>query len=1193
MIDKIHDYEQIDSIYIFGINNIKCEHYLKEDHEKYYKLIGIYTEHETLLKVIQENIYYLIKQSQITSLFEQDERTMKNLNSELHDFNAFRVFKYVLLKTNYDEEQEKREMLEICRNYYRGNKKELANINEFEQNYKSTNAIYWYTRPTFIYRLINKALRTEDYESLLIFRFFIIDLCKNLQLKYDDLKQHHEQFVSYHGLNLSPPEIYHLKYNIGKNIATNGFLSTSRSKDIANTFAKKGTKCLGVETVILEIHVDTTKLTTALVDIAEYSDYPEEQEVLFDLGTSFTIDNVTYDENDKIWLVKLSSVSEEVLMNDIQTLLKECRETEMNLLLGELLVRMGYYNKCRKYLENLFNLYENEYEYVAKIYELIGWSYADEKKYDQAILNYEKAFDRYLSFNQWEDASKVTNDIATCYYGKEDKVMARQYFEKAYDILKNKINLPDNHCVFGFIMKGFGILDSDNNSEIARNYYSKALEIYQNVSKTCKCNHHDDKIAQIYENIGLTYRDDGNYIQTIVYFQESEKLRKKYVTLWKERKAYTQCLIVIQGCYIRIKDKIGMNIYENKVTEFMENNLFFETSSEEQKFYLERKTRENLLIYELKLLKLLEKNQPFNYEKIIEQHLNIGKIYTKTKDYKWAREHYDKTYKICETKINSKEKQAQYLFDIGHRLLIDDKGYAFKFVNKALEIRLLILKNDDINIGFSHYAMVACYETMNMFDMAIEHLQKAANIFEKYINDEQEYQFNVKELYTDCYYYSGFNYEKKHESDKAIEYILMAANLKECFFHNTPIHYCTLAKCYRFIAIKYDQMSNYNEAITFYNKYLEKMDKHLEDEFLSLELHNHSNEILRALFSLGTIYTNKKDYNQSIHYYEKFIQSAPIDHNNLPLCYVLIGQCHMDQKYYEKAIENFKKAIVHLENISLNKQNLYAGSMMYMGIGYSELGKNYFDNAIDCTLKAIKIYEQDSRENKTELALCYLIYGDILFKKGQYVESIEIANQSLTFQVETKLNVALTYLLLGCCYYEKDDYQTAFKHTKLSMEIYKEYCPEFNDEHSANIYGVIAKCCFRLNNFDEALSYALKLQEILNKLSSKLNIKKAGSLIVLALIYSKQYQYEKSMEYRKRALDICKQLIIDGENINGIGSIFEDNGELYINENKLKKARKYYKKALKYFKQDLIEDHPKIQRIQSAIDQLSQQYCLL
>src|SRR5205823_6446303 len=104
---------------------------------------------------------------------------------------------------------------EICRNYYRGNLKELENINEFEETYKSNDAIFWYTRQSFVYRLVNKALRTEDYEALLIFRFFIIDLCENLRIKYIDLKHRQEQegssiVISYRGLKLSPSEIYNL-----------------------------------------------------------------------------------------------------------------------------------------------------------------------------------------------------------------------------------------------------------------------------------------------------------------------------------------------------------------------------------------------------------------------------------------------------------------------------------------------------------------------------------------------------------------------------------------------------------------------------------------------------------------------------------------------------------------------------------------------------------------------------------------------------------------------------------------------------------------------------------------------------------------------------------------------------------------------------------------------------------------------
>ncbi|CAF3045712.1 unnamed protein product [Rotaria sp. Silwood2] len=186
ILDEIHDYQQIDSIFIFCMKREKYEIYLNNN--KYYKVVGIYTKHESLLTALQENIRYLIKQTEAAGLFDQDERSMRNLNRELYTFHCFFAFKQVLLKTDYNSDAAKREMIEICRNYYRNNKKELKNIDEFERTYQSEDAIYWYTKQTFIYRLVNKALRTEDYEAMLVLRFFIVDLCENLRQKYEELK---------------------------------------------------------------------------------------------------------------------------------------------------------------------------------------------------------------------------------------------------------------------------------------------------------------------------------------------------------------------------------------------------------------------------------------------------------------------------------------------------------------------------------------------------------------------------------------------------------------------------------------------------------------------------------------------------------------------------------------------------------------------------------------------------------------------------------------------------------------------------------------------------------------------------------------------------------------------------------------------------------------------------------------------
>jgi hypothetical protein len=49
-------------------------------------------------------------------------------------------------------------------------------IDEFEMDYSSENALWWYSRDSFLYGMLNKALRTQDIDTLFLFRFFIRDI---------------------------------------------------------------------------------------------------------------------------------------------------------------------------------------------------------------------------------------------------------------------------------------------------------------------------------------------------------------------------------------------------------------------------------------------------------------------------------------------------------------------------------------------------------------------------------------------------------------------------------------------------------------------------------------------------------------------------------------------------------------------------------------------------------------------------------------------------------------------------------------------------------------------------------------------------------------------------------------------------------------------------------------------------------
>ncbi|CAF3854051.1 unnamed protein product, partial [Rotaria sp. Silwood1] len=1369
ILDEIHDHQQIDSIYIFCMKREKYEMYLNND--KYYKVIGIYIQYTPLLIALQENMRYCIKQSEAASLFDQDERAMRNLNRDINDFLNFMVFKEVLLKTDYNSDTAKKEMIDICRNYYRKNKKELSNIDEFERTYKPENAIYWYTKQTFVYRVVNKALRTEDYEAMLTLRFFIVDLCKNLKQKYDDMKEkmsNSNLIISYRGLKLTSQEIYNLKHNIGTNIVTNGYLSTSRSKNVAYTFAKKGTKCPNVETVMLEIDVDISTSTTSLADIAQYSDYPEEEEeILFDLGASFAIDAIDYENIQKMWHIKLKAISKHSSLINIETLLKgHNSEKDMNILLGKLLYKVERFALCRKYFNNLINYYkDDEHEKLASIYDIIGRTYADEDVCDKAIENYTKALNHYKLSNNIRDSAIVKNSMSTIYYKMNDKERSRVVHKDAYDMWIKTIRDPSDksHCEFGCLMHNFGRLENDN--QVARNYFFQALDIYQNSSNICYHNSHDDLIAQVYQDISNRYDQENDYRNALVFIKKSVNIRAKNASTIYRRDAFDTCLVKLITISMRNNENPEFlnipqfyhlfNMHPFKLWPILKSNLYSCNSIDGEEL-IKQMTLNNspaeFLEYSLTSLKSILKTNPTDYEKIIQTYCVIGLCYEAAKEYEWSCQHYEKALEICQTHmpndmkhisqiyrylssislkkndydqafdfgikalntdektchlgdkekeaqcyfdfgakllckdinksfefnkkslelrqqilpadhvtigfshqdvgvsyeykdildsavehykkaieiyekhlldkeeyqfnvkqlysechlnvakiystqnkyddavqfrikalsidektchLTDKEKEAQAYFDIGEELLCKDLNKAFEFSKKSLEIRQQILPVNHVTIGFSHQDMGAAYENKGMLDAAVEHYKKAIEIYEKHVFDKEEYQFNVKELYSQCHvniarinsrqnkyddavelrmkalnidkktsqltakekeaqcYFDigeelyaididralefskksleirqqilpadhatiGFShqdigaaYEKKRMFDAALEYYKKAIeiyekhlldtekyqfNIKGCFIqchsniarmyqnqcnYDKSTEFCIavikkmesifstdnnsfLAECYRIIGFNYHRKLQYDLSIEFYQKCLNIYEALVQNSIV----YDYKTEISSCLIDLNCVYMGKQEYDCALNGLEKVKQMLPDNHINLDPCYFNIGLCYQHLKKYEKAIENFNLRIENFEkNLSTNRE-IYALSLLNIGMCCSYMGKTRYASGINYTLKAIEIYEQYFPDNKNDIAQCYFTYGFILTKQGQYDQAINALQKSLDIRlIADTIDIAFCYANLSYNFYKNCEYQQALSLAEQALKTYEKHLPNLVNEN--------------------------------------------------------------------------------------------------------------------------------------------------
>jgi hypothetical protein len=71
-------------------------------------------------------------------------------------------------------EKLKKDMLEQCRLEYQDNQIVLDKIDDFEKEFSYEDVLEWYSKDSFVYRLLNKAFRTRNIELICKFQYFII-----------------------------------------------------------------------------------------------------------------------------------------------------------------------------------------------------------------------------------------------------------------------------------------------------------------------------------------------------------------------------------------------------------------------------------------------------------------------------------------------------------------------------------------------------------------------------------------------------------------------------------------------------------------------------------------------------------------------------------------------------------------------------------------------------------------------------------------------------------------------------------------------------------------------------------------------------------------------------------------------------------------------------------------------------------
>ncbi|CAF1486514.1 unnamed protein product [Adineta steineri] len=222
-----------------------------------------------------------------------------------HTSQWYHLFLLVICNRSENMENSYHEMFDYCRVYYQNNCRTVEKIDELEQRYNADNAIHEYTRDSFLYRIVNHALRTQDMEIITKFGPFIRDL-------HSRLYHHHEIYyhlpeqsirVVYRGQSLSLDELEYLRSICRSKkpvITLTTFSSTSLDPEVALNFAfcaNDRIPCLFEIITTDEYNIEqkhTIDHSQVFANISLLSAVKDEQEVLFSLVTHFRVKHVEY-----------------------------------------------------------------------------------------------------------------------------------------------------------------------------------------------------------------------------------------------------------------------------------------------------------------------------------------------------------------------------------------------------------------------------------------------------------------------------------------------------------------------------------------------------------------------------------------------------------------------------------------------------------------------------------------------------------------------------------------------------------------------------------------------------------------------------------------------------------------------------------------------------------------------------------
>ncbi|CAF3810035.1 unnamed protein product [Adineta steineri] len=608
IVPSVHNMSQVDTIFIFCDNKKLHEQWAKE----WFKIRGVFTNITLICDALKQTAHQC-EQNAISISFIEPNKKSDQLDPS---FMYTQILKEILLTITFDEKHRK-EFIDYCRDLFANNTDEFTNIKKFEETYRNKTPIYWYTCESFLYPMLNCALRLMDVDIIVRMGFFIRDLHHDIQRLHTEQfgnQYSGEPFTVYRGQGLSEGDFEQLKKTKRGLISLNNFLSTSKNRAISLGYAQDAVMKHNLIGILFIMSINPAHSTTPFASITDFSCFTMEDEVLFSMHTTFRIGDIKPIRGHKnLHEVHLTLTSDND--DDLRMLTNWIREeiysdSEGWERLAQLLIKMGKSDKAQEVYEILLGQTTNESD-KASIYHQLGLTKYNQGKYQEAIKFYEISLAIYkktLAPNH-PNLAMSYNNIGLVYDNMRNYSKALLFHEKALKIRQQ--TLPLYHPDLAMSYNNIGLVyDNMRNYLQALLFHEKALKIRQRLPRP---NHPD--LATSHSNIGLVYTNMRNYPQALLSYEKALTIRE-------------QSLLPNHPSLAMSHNSIGC-VYDN-----MGNY------------------QKALSSYE-KTLDIQQQSLPKNHPDLAKSHYNIGLAHENMGNYLKAQSSYEHAIRIAQQSLQA------------------------------------------------------------------------------------------------------------------------------------------------------------------------------------------------------------------------------------------------------------------------------------------------------------------------------------------------------------------------------------------------------------------------------------------------------------------------------------------------------------------------------------------------------------